>query len=157
MTLTFLRRSSLPISLLIHLSLTTGIIIVALVFRGITGGFQGRKPDAVGFIDTPAMAAIIDSKTVLIIDARPALFYGLGHIPGSCNMPASEFDSRYERIGRDELAKAQRIIVYCSGPHCDDALTIGQRLIRLNLRHVEIYSGGWEEWEAYMARRNTER
>ena len=41
------------------------------------------------------------SENVLIIDARPAVFYELGHIPNAISLPLMDFESSYEKINKE--------------------------------------------------------
>ncbi len=58
----------------------------------------------------------VDSKSALILDARPSSFFEQGHVPGALNLARDDFAHDYRRL--DNVLKAAQdkpIIVYCGG------------------------------------------
>lgn len=91
--------------------------------------------------------AICDNN-ILIIDARPALFYELGHIEGAANLPIIDFDESFPSFNKNKpLKKVSRIIVYCSDSFCKDSAQLAQKLNEKGIRNICIYKAGWEEWK----------
>ncbi len=88
------------------------------------------------------------SENVLIIDARPAVFYELGHIPNAISLPLMDFESSYEKINKEyNLKKFKQIIVYCADRDCDDSDKLAKKLQSKGLDNIVVYKGGWQEWE----------
>lgn len=85
------------------------------------------------------------SQPGLLIDARSATFYRLGHIPGALNLPRKTFNDDYARL-QAQLKSAPRLIVYCSGESCEDSDWVAQALRQRGHPNVHLYPGGWEEW-----------
>lgn len=84
----------------------------------------------------------------IIIDARPEIFHRLGHVPGAIALPRDDFESRYRlHASRLEGAKDHPLVIYCSGPACEDAELVGTALRKLGFRQIAIFRGGWEEWQ----------
>jgi 3-mercaptopyruvate sulfurtransferase SseA len=52
-----------------------------------------------------------DSKTALLVDARPQVFYNQRHIPGAVNLPLSLFDFIY-MMRFSNIDSQKEIIVY---------------------------------------------
>jgi rhodanese-related sulfurtransferase len=89
------------------------------------------------------------SGKALIYDARPAFFYGLGHIPGAINLPKNNCDEAiHQREGeiKAALATGKTIIVYCSSITCPDARTVAVHLSGFTFP-ASIFSGGWDAWK----------
>lgn len=91
----------------------------------------------------------VESKNALILDARPALFYERGHVPGALNLSRDDFAQDYRRLGPTlKQAMDKRVIVYCSGGACHDSKLVANALLSLGFSGVSVYSGGWDEWSA---------
>lgn len=86
---------------------------------------------------------------VAVLDARPALFYRFGHIPGAKNLSKDAFDAQFRAIEAElrSEAAAHGIVIYCSGGDCEDSAYVASRLSREGFGSLAIYEGGWEEWQ----------
>ena len=85
---------------------------------------------------------------VLIIDARPPLFYRRSHIPGAINL-AKEYLARDFSVAEPRLrnAGARRLVVYCAHEECEDAQTVAHELSRMGFERVAVFKGGWKAWK----------
>jgi len=88
------------------------------------------------------LESLLRAGDAVLIDVRPALEYGDGHIAGALAVPVEELPRRM-----DELPRDKRIVAYCRGAYClfaDEAVALlrsrGFDAIRLE--------GGWHEWKA---------
>ena len=88
------------------------------------------------------LESLLRAGDAVLIDVRPALEYGDGHIAGALAVPVEELPRRM-----DELPRDKRIVAYCRGAYClfaDEAVALlrsrGFDAIRLE--------GGWPEWKA---------
>ncbi|MEM1159270.1 MAG: rhodanese-like domain-containing protein [Verrucomicrobiota bacterium] len=94
------------------------------------------------------VSEIVDKGSVIILDARPEVFYRLGHIPGSLSLPRDDFQKGYNKIkSRLEINKHQSLIVYCSSSSCQDSGLIVSALEKLGYQHISVFKGGWSEWQ----------
>jgi rhodanese-related sulfurtransferase len=101
-----------------------------------------------GDVNLDEMQKIISSRAALILDARPEIFYRLGHIPLALSLPRDDFENRYHII--EPLLQARRdqvLVVYCSGNDCQDSQMVGDALERLGYSHIRLFRGGWSDWE----------
>jgi len=90
----------------------------------------------------------VESKSALILDARPSVFFEQGHIPGALNLARDDFARDYRRLSpRLKAATDKPIIVYCSGGECHDSRLVANALLTLGFSDVRVYTGGWEEWQ----------
>jgi rhodanese-related sulfurtransferase len=89
----------------------------------------------------------VDGKSALILDARSAPFYALGHVPGALNLARDDFAHDYQVLAK-KLAtyRDQPVVVYCSGGECHDSKLVASALLSLGFTNVKVFTGGWEEW-----------
>jgi rhodanese-related sulfurtransferase len=89
----------------------------------------------------------VDSKSVLILDARPSVFFEQGHVPGALNLARDDFAHDYRTLaGVLQNAHDKPIIVYCSGGDCHDSRLVAKALLNLGFSNVRVFTGGWDEW-----------
>ncbi len=87
-------------------------------------------------------------ENVVIIDARSALFFKLGHIPRAINVSRKEFARDFARVeGSLWQGTTQKLVVYCSDADCEDALLVARDLIRAGLKQGHVFTGGWKQWQ----------
>jgi len=99
-------------------------------------------------LDHVQMKEIVGSSEVVILDARPELFYQLGHIHGALNLPHDDFEKAYIAIRKIlDADKNRLVVVYCADSKCEDSKLVIDALKRLGHTRIAIYIGGWREWE----------
>ena len=101
-------------------------------------------PDYIGVDEVRALVA---GGKVIIVDARPEVFYRSGHIPGSISLPRDDFEAGYAR--RSEMLEAKKgsiIVIYCSGSSCGDSDLVRKALQLLGYNHMTVFNGGWSAW-----------
>lgn len=89
------------------------------------------------------------SGKALVFDARPAFFYGLGHIPGAVHLPKGNCDEEIHKREAEikaALGNGKTIIVYCTSLTCPDARTVARHLSGFGYP-ASIFSGGWDAWK----------
>lgn len=87
-----------------------------------------------------------DEKTVVFVDARPQLFFQVGHIPKALSFPREEFEKNRD-LAPLLPYKENILIVYCSGIDCPDSSLLAAYLSKAGFRHLEIFEGGWPAWQ----------
>ncbi|HVB81031.1 MAG TPA: rhodanese-like domain-containing protein [Candidatus Binataceae bacterium] len=100
-------------------------------------------------VGLPEFRSAAENKSALILDARPAVFFEQGHVPGAFNLARDDFAHDYRQLG--DLLKAtpdKPIIVYCSGGNCHDSRLVANALLSLGFSDVRVFTGGWEAWSA---------
>ena len=91
----------------------------------------------------------VESKSALILDARPSLFFEQGHVPGAFNLARDDFAHDYRDLaGVLHAATDKPIIVYCSGGECHDSRLVANALLSLGFGNVSVFTGGWDAWSA---------
>ncbi len=98
-------------------------------------------------LELPEFRTIFDGKSAVIVDARSAPFYELGHIPGALNLARDDFAHDYQAFSKKlEAGRDRPIVVYCSGGACHDSKLVASALLSLGFSNVRVFKGGWEEW-----------
>lgn len=91
----------------------------------------------------------VDSKSALILDARPSVFFEQGHVPGALDLARDNFAQDYRRLSAVLKAAGDKpIIVYCSGGECHDSRLVANALLTLGFSNVSVFTGGWEDWSS---------
>jgi rhodanese-related sulfurtransferase len=84
----------------------------------------------------------------LILDARPEIFYRLGHIPSALSLPRDDFEKQYPIVKETlQSHREQPLIVYCASSDCHDSQMVADALLKLGYLHIRVFRGGWSDWE----------
>ncbi len=90
------------------------------------------------------------NRTHLIIDARPDLFWEIGHIPSAINLPRkqlAEYYPRTESLLREAVAAGRPLLLYCADLHCPDAGALANELNQRGFNGLLLFEAGWAAWE----------
>jgi len=91
----------------------------------------------------------VESKSALILDARPSVFFERGHVPGAQNLSRDDFAHDYRRLSALlKGATDKPVMVYCSGGECHDSRLVANALLTLGFSNVRVFTGGWDAWSA---------
>jgi rhodanese-related sulfurtransferase len=99
-------------------------------------------PDALDAIDSDELQRRLTSGDAVVLDVRPAVEFGHGHIPGARSVPLDELDTRIDDLPRDRT-----IVAYCRGPYCvyaDEAVAV----LRRHGFDARRLNDGLPEWRA---------
>lgn len=105
--------------------------------RALKAGFQ--------LADTATARKIIEAKTHLVFDARPAADFKAGRLPGAVSLPYDAVGAEFQNVAV-LLLGGQPILTYCSGLVCDESFLLTEFLRQQGHTNVVLYSGGYEEW-----------
>ena len=106
-------------------------------------GTAVRQQVGVAAINSPSVRRPVPEA--VLIDARTRPEYEEGHIPGAILIDYYEM-GRYLKDLLPTLDPAQRTIVYCYGPDCEDAELLARELYMLGFTDLLVFEGGFEEW-----------
>jgi rhodanese-related sulfurtransferase len=88
-----------------------------------------------------------DGKQAVIVDARSAANYALGHIAGAVALPLEEARKNPQLSPlKTKVPADATIIVYCNGFSCHDSMDLGKLLMQAGYASVYVYEGGFPEW-----------
>jgi len=106
-------------------------------------------------ISTAEMKQVLENKTAVVFDSRPAREYAVGHIPGALNVaakpgvPISVYVSDVKEIERTVKGdKATAIVLYCNGPFCQKSKRLAGELLEAGFTNVRRYQLGMPMWRA---------
>ena len=98
-------------------------------------------------IDLTEFQERLTKPGVVLLDARPEIFYRYGHIPGALPLPRDEFEIYFPRIQSTlNGSKEREILVYCQGSDCEDSHLVAAALARLGYSRLGVFTGGWNVW-----------
>lgn len=122
---------------------------VSTAYLGEPPGHSIFTHEAIGLVPLSDLRHSVEFRDGIVIDARPSVFYKLGHIPGSVNLEAGDFKRSFDVFRRTKkLDFGAAIIVYCSDQSCSDSTTVCAKLAQLGFIRAKIFPGGWAEWTA---------
>lgn len=81
----------------------------------------------------------------VLLEALPEKYYAAAHLPGALHMPHDAVDAL---AGRLIPSKDSEVVVYCASAQCQNSHIAARRLAQLGYRHVQVYAGGKQDWEA---------
>ena len=96
-------------------------------------------------VDADFVLGIGADSGTLLLDARAADAFRQGHIPGAVSLPLAAFARVFPGLAR-RLRDARMLVVYCSGPNCNDSRDLALRLWEKGLKYLLLYKGGMEDW-----------
>ncbi len=83
------------------------------------------------------------ARGFVVVDARSAEAYALGHVPGALSLPHATVDEgSTARLSRDDVH-----VVYCWSPGCNAGDKGAAKLAALGFK-VKLMIGGWEQWQS---------
>ena len=138
------------------------IQMVALILLGVAVGFaynaaspkgipvKGGKPallqqQGVRMLTTDEVKFYRDQPGTVLLDARSAEEYELGHVAGALSLPLDAFDAAYPKISAG-LKQAQMIIIYCSGGSCGTSEEVAKKLTEKGIKNLAIDTDGLPGW-----------
>ena len=107
------------------------------------------EAEAAGFpvVTTSQVRDIVASGSHMLLDARPRDQFAEDHLPGAMSLPITDFEQSFAELA-PVLMSGMPIMVYCTGPRCDESLQLAERLREAGFSMVEIYVEGMEGWMA---------
>lgn len=105
----------------------------------------------VSIVGIEVVQSALSAGGVVMVDARPDLFWELGHIPGAISLPRGDFEKAYpahESVLRAAAERGRPIILYCADRHCPDAGKLARMLEAKGFVNLMVFEDGWAAWEA---------
>jgi rhodanese-related sulfurtransferase/DNA-binding transcriptional ArsR family regulator len=97
--------------------------------------------DGIEVVDRDGLATRLKDGAVVVLDVRPAVEFGAGHIAGARSVPIGELRKQLKAVPADA-----EVVAYCRGPYCvyaDDAV---RELGRKGFRAARL-EDGYPEWK----------
>ena len=122
-------------------ALATGL--AALFTLGGCRSVSDRSIEVVGLSEVQRTVQRDNSKSTLLVDARPATDFEAGHIPGAVNMRPPDIDPEDPDPA---LSKYKTIIVYGEDPGLASAKAMTKLFLRAKRKGARMFSGGMQAW-----------
>lgn len=125
------------------------------------------KPHAVETIGALEMLDYLEKKSegddsIIIVDSRTRAWVKRGTIPGTINIPFTEFseDDRAIEIMEEEFdvttgealdfSSAKTLVMYCNGIWCGQSPTAIKKLLKFGYpaARIKYFRGGMQNWES---------
>ncbi len=106
----------------------------------------GVVQGAVSEITSDQAKALFDKKRGFWIDARPAVNFAEGHIPGAINIYPDQLSKRINELPVNNMNTL--IVIYCNGGLCELSHELANSISGIGFKRVVVYAGGIEEWTA---------
>ena len=103
----------------------------------------------ISHMDIGTLFQLREEERVLLVDVRPAFFYGLAHIPGAISLPLKKFDGQFPGMQAQfdaAVSEGKVIVLYCTDEDCPDGRRTAAQLSELGYT-TSVYKGGWKEWK----------
>lgn len=94
--------------------------------------------------------AILDEGECLVVDARRAVDFRRGAIPGAISIPVNSSLSQRQQALRG-VSRSTPIVVYCQSAGCRYADEVARFLKFNGYSNVALYRGGYGEWQEQVA------
>jgi len=95
--------------------------------------------EGVALVQLSEMLEFLREDSRLFVDVRSAKEYERGHLPGSVSATAGL---------TAVLGDTRPLVLYCSGPECEDNLLLALELRKLGRTDVALFIGGMDLWRS---------
>ncbi len=102
----------------------------------------------VAFVNLEEVERLLQRADVIVLDARPRLFYELGHLPGARCLSREQFIVDFTSLEPALRKSGQTMLIYCSDADCEDSALVAKGLQERGLGPLLLFPGGFAEWEA---------
>jgi rhodanese-related sulfurtransferase len=96
-------------------------------------------------VDLPALKQLVDAGAILLVDAREADEFAVGHIPGAISLPHDLAITDPELLENLDTG-GRPVVAYCGGGGCELSRGLAEELIYAGHERVAYYNGGLPEW-----------
>jgi rhodanese-related sulfurtransferase len=115
------------------------------LFRPLAAAGSSASAVVFGEVDADFVQQFGSGPGTMLLDARGFAAYQLGHIPGAISLPLVGFAGSFPALEL-RLREARLLVVYCSGPTCNDSRDLARLLWENGLKSLLLYKGGMEDW-----------
>lgn len=109
---------------------------------------QRKDNKALNAVSLDELESMIENGNILLMDVRPSIEFGFGHITGAISVPMSELMTKLRNVSKDK-----EIVAYCRGPFCvlaDEAV----KILHENGFKVRRLDEGYPEWKMKQSEAN---
>lgn len=128
------------------LSLATAALVNWLRPLPLAWNWSPPPPVAPVITEIEEMLQIMARPETVLVDAREALFYQLGHLPGAVSLPLDKADNAALAAWRQTLSPEANIVIYCNDSLCHMADELAIKMMAQSLR-PSVFLPGFEGWD----------
>ena len=131
---------------IIVFSLASAWAVNALRPEPLAWDWRPPAPTAPGLTDFTALDAALAKPQTVLVDARDAFFYQMGHLPSAVSLPLEATGTDELETWRSSLLPEAEIIIYCSDSLCPMADQLAREMMSLGLAPT-VFTPGFDAWE----------
>lgn len=124
-----------------------GVSMAAPAYQAPAPSYQATAWHDGGNITLEEFGKHLKNDSAVIVDARRPTKFAQGHVRGAINIHAGQEEVSMPQFTRD-VPNDRLIIVYCSGPDCDEGDNVRDYLMGRGFRNVRVFHPGWETLES---------
>lgn len=94
-------------------------------------------------IDLDELKTRLTDGRTRVLEVLPRQYYDEGHLPGALQVTNAELAARAAELIGDRAAP---VVVYCSGPTCNNSHRAAIELRQLGYADVRVFTGGKAAW-----------
>jgi len=121
---------------------------LGLLYQPPAERITGSLAESIPLVMMDEVVSLMSRPNVLVLDARPRVFYELGHLPGAKSLSREGFDQDLATLEKDLRAGGRTLLVYCSDADCEDSAIVAKALQQRGYGPLALFPGGYAEWEA---------
>ena len=95
--------------------------------NGATPAGAGQQPE-IRSLKWDWVKSLLESRQIVLVDARPKEEFELGHIPGAVSLPLYATEPEFKAFVAQH-AKATPVVVYCDSATCHASRELAQKLL----------------------------
>lgn len=113
---------------------------------------QSTMPSAaalapINIVALEEVEALLARGDVITLDARPRVFYELGHLPGARSLSREDFSTDFPALEPVLRVPGRTLLIYCSDVSCEDGARVARALQERGVGPLLLFAGGVAEWE----------
>jgi rhodanese-related sulfurtransferase len=102
----------------------------------------------------PQVKSLIDSKQIVLLDARVKANYDIAHIPSAMSLPATSLPDELQAFAAN-FPKSTHFVTYCGSASCHMSHSLAESLVKIcGFTNVSEMPGGYAEYLAAGAASN---
>lgn len=132
---------------LVILSISVSVLVNALRPEGLIW-MQVTQPPGTFDIEsiTPDEAwVLLSDNRIRFVDARSALDFYQGHLPGAVNVPHKDMEKAFMQL-KSIVQSGSTLVTYCDDPECTLGLELARLLKNSGIDTVKVLTAGWAGW-----------
>ena len=107
-----------------------------------------EEPAPIRVVGIEEVEILIADPKVITLDARPRVFYEMGRLPCARSLPREELEKGFPALEETLRAPGRTVLIYCSDASCEDGALVARSLEQRGIGSVQLFHGGFAEWEA---------